>query len=113
MPLDEVRSLKAATGATVNDVVLSIAGGALRHYLEDRGELPDAPLLASVPVSVRAATQRNNGANKVSALFAQLATDIQDPLQRLEVMSGDNRTAKTHQQTTPEAALTEDRRNAA
>src|SRR3546814_16878779 len=97
MPLDEVRALKAATGATVNDVVPSIAGGALRHYLEDRGELHDAPLLARVPVSVRAAPHRNNGANKVSALFAKLATALEDPQHHLEVMLAQQREAKAHQ----------------
>ena len=53
MDLDTIKEVKAATGTTVNDVVLAVAGGALRSYLEDRDELPDSSLLATVPVSVR------------------------------------------------------------
>ena len=48
-----IKEVKAATGTTVNDVVLAVAGGALRSYLEDRDELPESSLLATVPVSVR------------------------------------------------------------
>ncbi|NMO00027.1 wax ester/triacylglycerol synthase family O-acyltransferase [Gordonia sp. TBRC 11910] len=96
MSLTDIKAVRAATGATVNDIVLSIAGGALRAYLDDRGELPDAPLLASVPVSVREDSQREGGANKVSALFARLGTDIDDPLERLRSMTDANRNAKEH-----------------
>jgi diacylglycerol O-acyltransferase / wax synthase len=79
----------------VNDVVLAVAGGALRSYLEDRDELPDSSLLATVPVSVRSESTRP-GANKVSALFTRLGTDIEDPLERLEEMATSNRHAKEH-----------------
>ncbi|MDT0201441.1 wax ester/triacylglycerol synthase family O-acyltransferase [Nocardioides sp. AE5] len=105
LPLDDIKALKSATGATVNDVVLTIAGGALRSYLLERGELPSSTLLATVPVSVREKTQRDGGANKVSALFAKLGTDIEDPLERLEQMAEDNRNAKEHQQAIPADAL--------
>lgn len=96
VPLDEVRAIKDATGTTVNDVVLTLAGGALRAYLEDRGELPPTSLLATVPVSVRGNSKRSEGANKVSALFAKLGTDIADPLERLEMLAERNRHAKEH-----------------
>ncbi|WP_143965554.1 WS/DGAT/MGAT family O-acyltransferase [Gordonia zhaorongruii] len=96
MRLEDIKEVRRATGATVNDIVLSIAGGALRAYLDERGELPDAPLLASVPVSVREDSARDVGANKVSSLFAHLGTDIDDPLERLRQMTEDNRNAKEH-----------------
>lgn len=96
LPLDEVRDVKRATGTTVNDVVLTLAGGALRAYLEERGELPPASLLATVPVSVRAVSQRSGGANKVSALFTKLGTDVADPLERLHQLAERNRNAKEH-----------------
>ena len=87
MDLDDIKEVKAATGTTVNDVVLAVAGGALRSYLEDRDELPDSSLLATVPVSVRRESKRAPGANKVSALFTRLGTDIEDPLERLQDMA--------------------------
>lgn len=98
MSLHDVREIKSATGTTVNDVILTVAGGALRSYLDDRGELPDTSLLASVPVSVRETSSRSGGSNKVSALFARLFTDVADPVERLEKISETNRNAKEHHQ---------------
>ena len=96
--LDVIREIKSATDTTVNDVVLSVAGGALRSYLADREELPEDSLLATVPVSVRQSSRRTGGANKVSALFTKLGTDEEDPLERLRDMSVRNRHAKEHHQ---------------
>lgn len=94
--LEEIKEIKRVTGTTVNDVVLTLAGGALRSYLDERGELPTTSLLATVPVSVRESSKREAGANKVSALFTKLGTDIEDPLERLEELSARNRHAKAH-----------------
>ena len=96
MSLEDIKAVKKATGTTVNDVVLAVSGGALRSYLEDRGELPSNSLLATVPVSVREESKRSDGANKVSALFAKLGTDVEDPLERLDDLSSANRHAKEH-----------------
>jgi diacylglycerol O-acyltransferase len=96
MDLDTIKEVKTLTGSTVNDVVLTVAGGALRSYLADRDELPDSSLLATVPVSVRAESRRSEGSNKVSALFARLGTDLEDPLERLHRMATANRNAKDH-----------------
>ncbi|WP_395656437.1 wax ester/triacylglycerol synthase family O-acyltransferase [Nocardioides sp.] len=96
LSLGDVRKVKTATGTTVNDVVLTVAGGALRSYLEDRGELPEHSLLATVPVSVRDKSQRSGGANKVSALFAKLGTDTADALERLRDLAARNQHAKDH-----------------
>jgi len=105
MSLDDIKRCKKATGTTVNDVVLAVAGGALRSYLDDRGELPRSSLLATVPVSVREVSERSSGANKVSALFARLGTDIADPLARLQELATTNRNAKEHQRAVPADAL--------
>ncbi len=96
MDLEDIRQVKNATGTTVNDVVLTVAGGALRSYLDDRGELPSTSLLATVPVSVREQSRHATGANKVSALFAKLGTDTEDPLERLGDLAERNRHAKDH-----------------
>lgn len=105
LALDDIREVKNATGTTVNDVVLCVAAGALRSYLEDRDELPDSSLLATVPVSVRSSSQRSAGANKVSALFTKLGTDIADPLERLAMLAERNRVAKEHHNAIPADAL--------
>ncbi len=81
--LDEVKQVKDAFGVKVNDVVLAVVAGALRSYLEMRGELPDRGLIATVPTSVRADDQRGGMGNRVSALFTSLPVEIRDPVERL------------------------------
>ena len=106
LSLDEIKAVKNATGSTVNDVVLTLCGGALRRYLQARDELPDSSLVATVPVSVRE-TSDAPGSNQVSALFTRLSTDLADPLERLTKVSEGNRTAKEHQKAIPASALQE------
>jgi diacylglycerol O-acyltransferase len=84
--LPEVKAVKNATGATVNDVVLALCAGALRSYLDSQDERPDGPLVAMVPVSVRADEEKDALGNRVTSTFASLATDIDDPVKRLEVI---------------------------
>lgn len=83
LDLARVRAIKAGAGATVNDVVLAVCAGALREWLAERGELPRRPLVAMVPVSVRARAERDHGGNLVSAMLVELATEVADPRQRL------------------------------
>ncbi|MDV6014194.1 wax ester/triacylglycerol synthase family O-acyltransferase [Haloechinothrix sp. LS1_15] len=101
LDLDEIKRVKNAFDVTVNDVVLALCSGALRRYLADRDELPGKPLLASVPVSVHDRTARPEGANKVSAWFASLPTDLDDPVDRLRALSVSNTRAKNHHHTVP------------
>ncbi|MFT3853860.1 MAG: wax ester/triacylglycerol synthase family O-acyltransferase [Ilumatobacteraceae bacterium] len=70
-------------GATVNDVALSVIGGALRAYLEGESELPDVAMRAMTPVSVRVESEKADMGNQVSAMVVSLATDIADPVERL------------------------------
>ena len=79
VPLDEVKEMKNAFGCTVNDIVLATASGALRRYLERYDEVPERPLLAACPVSVRNdETADIDSANKVSAMFVSLPTHLDD-----------------------------------
>jgi diacylglycerol O-acyltransferase len=86
LDLPTVKAVKAAVGCTVNDVVLGLCAGALRTYLDDRGEILDSSLVAMVPVSVRSEDERDSGGNKVSSMLSSLATDIDDPVARLKVI---------------------------
>jgi WS/DGAT/MGAT family acyltransferase len=96
VPLDDIKAVKRAFGTTVNDVVLTVASGALRRYLDKYEEIPDKSLIATVPVSVRTEEEKTElvGSNKVSALFTTLATDVEDPVERLMVIHEANKGAK-------------------
>jgi WS/DGAT/MGAT family acyltransferase len=81
--LDDAKRIKRACGTTVNDVVLAVCAGALRRYLLDGDELPGDALVATVPVSVAPRVGIRPGANKVSAMFVPIPSQIEDPLKRL------------------------------
>jgi diacylglycerol O-acyltransferase / wax synthase len=91
----EVRALKKAAGVTVNDVVLALLSGALRGYLDIRGELPEAGLVTLMPIAVEERAE-TAGANQLSATFCGLQTQIADPLQRLKAISAASSAAKEH-----------------
>jgi diacylglycerol O-acyltransferase / wax synthase len=92
--LDDVKRVKNHVGCTVNDVVLGLMGGTLRRYLEHHDALPDTSLIAVCPVSVRTEDQRGELNNKVSAMFTSLATDVDDPIERLRVIHDVTKGAK-------------------
>lgn len=93
-PLDRIRAVKAASGATVNDVVLAMCSAALRAYLEEQNALPDTPLIAMVPVSLRTESEADSGGNIVGTILCNLATHIDDPAERLEIISASMREGK-------------------
>ena len=85
--LDRIKSIKQAAGVTVNDVVLAMCSGALRYYLFEQHALPDTPLVAMVPVSLRTKEEADSGGNMVGSILCNLATDVEDPATRLETIS--------------------------
>jgi WS/DGAT/MGAT family acyltransferase len=105
VPLAEVKVVKKAFDVTVNDVVLALCSGALRRYLEARDELPAEPLTAAVPVSTRSQDQIGSFGNVVSGMFASLATDVVDPVERLRAVSAGTRSAKRIYETGIEDAV--------
>jgi diacylglycerol O-acyltransferase / wax synthase len=95
--LTAVKAVKNAFGCTVNDVVLTMCAGALRRYFDGRDEHPDGPLVAMVPVSVRTEDQKGTHGNQVSMMLTSLATDLDDPVERLEVIHQTTVVAKEQQ----------------
>lgn len=81
-PLERLHAVRAATGATVNDVVLAMGAGALRRYLAEFDALPDLPLVAMVPVSIRPQAAAGASGNAIGTILCDLATDEADPEQR-------------------------------
>jgi len=83
VPFAEIKAVKDATGRTVNEVFVTLCGGAIRRYLEEKGESPDRCLNCAHPISLRADHERDNWGNRTSYWYVSLATDIADPLERL------------------------------
>jgi len=84
--VERLRGIGKATGTTINDVVLAMCSGAVRKYLLEQDALPDDPLVAMVPVGLKAKesqTASAEGGNAVGAVMVQLATDLHDPEKRL------------------------------
>jgi WS/DGAT/MGAT family acyltransferase len=79
--LDDLKVTKKVFGTTVNDVVLAACAGSLRNWLSAHGGLPDKPLVATCPVSVR--EEGKQAANQVSAMFVALPVQMEDPVARL------------------------------
>jgi diacylglycerol O-acyltransferase len=96
--LDDVRQIKDAARVTINDVVLAVCAAALRGHLDDHGGVPGQPLVAAVPVSVRADEESAMTSNHLSAMLVELGTTIDEPVTRLHAIAASSRAAKTQHQ---------------
>ncbi len=103
--LATVKTVKNAFGVSVNDVVMAMCAGALRHWLTDHQALPEAPLVAMIPVSVRDPASKGAMGNKVSAMLATLPTHLTDPAERLQVVHGATTAAKAQQAAIPQGLI--------
>lgn len=98
-----LKAIAERTGATTNDVILAMCGSALRHYLQSYDCLPDQPLVAMVPVSLR--RDDSIGGNQVGVILANMATHLKGSLNRLGVIkqSVDEAKDKFHRMSKDEA----------
>jgi len=104
LPLARIRAIARAASGTLNDVVLALSGGSLRTYLLEQHALPQAPLVAMLPVAIRAKDELGGG-NAVGAILATLATDIDDPAERLARIITSTTRAKQQLQGMSKAAI--------
>ena len=103
-PLTRLRAVADAADSTLNDVVLAVCGGALRRFLLERDALPEKPLTAGIPVSVRPKDDEGTG-NAISFIVATLGTDVEDAIERLAAIKASVKHAKAHVQSLPRAAM--------
>jgi WS/DGAT/MGAT family acyltransferase len=95
LDLDRVKAVKnAVDGATVNDVIVSVVGGGMRKYLQARDELPDTTLVCGAPINVRQSSDSDSRGNQVGMMTIKLATDVEDPLERLQAVRASARESK-------------------
>ena len=102
--IDRLKALAERSESTLNDVVLALCGGALRRFLHELGDLPDRPLTAGIPVSVRPKDDEGAG-NAITFIIATLGTDIEDPRERLAAIRSATRLAKEHVLSLPRKAM--------
>jgi len=105
--LENIKRLKNAAGCTVNDVVMAICAGALREYLIKHDALPDEPLRAMVPVSIRTGLEEDPWTNRVSGIIADLPTNCDHPLERLRLCHDAMEAAKRQLELMPADAIAE------
>jgi WS/DGAT/MGAT family acyltransferase len=91
--LDDVKALKNELGVKVNDVLLALVAGSLRAHMLRHGEMPEAPLVAGVPLSTRLGDDGTQD-NKVAIMSASLATDVDDPIERVRAIHASTQSAK-------------------
>ena len=85
-PIRRFTAITRSARVTVNDVVLAVCSGALRRYLQGLDALPEQPLIAMVPVALKARDLHRESGNAVGAVMCNLATDLADPADRLSTI---------------------------
>lgn len=91
--VDDVKEIRRAFGVKFNDVTMAVAAAVVRRWLEEAGDLPDRPLVAAIPTSVRADGGGRAG-NEVSTLFGALPTHLADPVARIDFIAREMPSAK-------------------
>ena len=97
LDLARIKKLKSIMGTTMNDVILAFCAGALRRYLLEKKKLPLKPLVAMIPISTRTEAETNNTDNQISSMLIQIATNVEDPIERLEAIHENTVRGKTYQ----------------
>jgi diacylglycerol O-acyltransferase / wax synthase len=93
IPLREMKALAKSHGATLNDIVMALCAGGLRKFLQVRNALPEEPLQAGIPASLREAGDKSMN-NQVTMVRVSLATDIADPQKRLDAIRSSSQESK-------------------
>jgi WS/DGAT/MGAT family acyltransferase len=101
-PLEGFKDIKNATDTTINDVGLGVISGALRRYLEAKGELPaEGSLATAIPLNMRTRRDMTEDNNQVGSAYASLHTDIAAPLDRLQSIRASTEEAKLSSEGNP------------
>jgi WS/DGAT/MGAT family acyltransferase len=97
LDMQDVQTLRDCCGVTVNDVVLAACSGALRRYMVEHDGANSSPLVAVVPVSVRGGSEHDSLGNRLSAMFVPLASDREQPMDRLRTIAASSSSAKAQE----------------
>jgi len=103
-PIDRLRRLARASGGTINDIALALCGASLRRLLGELDALPAEPLTAMLPFNIRPKDDPGGG-NAVGAILASLGTDVEDPVERVQIIVASTRRAKEQLQGMSKSAI--------
>ncbi len=100
LSLAEVQAArKKVDGLTLNEFMLAVFGGAMRQYLEAKGELPEEGMVAQAPVNLRSKRSTGDDGNQITTINIALRSDIADPLERLRAVQAASHNAKEYART--------------
>jgi WS/DGAT/MGAT family acyltransferase len=94
IPYADSRKIAKLNNVSLNDVVMAISGEGMNRYFEDEGFAVEEPMLAAIPVSVRP-EGNTDLSNQVSMARMSLATNIKDPLERLQAINASSTHTKS------------------
>ncbi len=88
IPLNEITAIRQRLGGRINDVMLAVITGALRHYLHTRGEIikPTLTVRLIVPVNLRAYAEEIRLGNQFAVVFPKLPLGVTHPATRLKIV---------------------------
>jgi WS/DGAT/MGAT family acyltransferase len=98
LSFDRINALRKVAGGSINDMILAICAGAIRRYLVEKEKLPLHPLVANVPISIRTEDSKDMN-NQIANMMIQLATHIDNPLERLEYIQEQTMLGKSRHNT--------------
>ena len=99
LSFDRVNALRKTIGGSFNDIILAICSGAIRRYLLEKEKLPVHPVVANVPISIRSENSSTEMNNQIANMMIQIATHIEDPLERLEYIQEQTMLGKSRHNT--------------
>jgi len=109
LDLEDIKSIRKAfdNAVTVNDIVVTIVGGALQRYLASKQEPPEDSLSCGAPISTRAERDSDATGNQVSLMVIDMATDIADPISRLQAVHANAEYSKAYSNTLGSSVMVE------
>ena len=94
--LERFKNIRPAVpGATINDVLLAVCGGALRRFLESKDDLPEDSLVVVCPINVRTRDEADQGGNRIAMMTTAIHSNIADPLERLQAVYASTQQSKS------------------
>ncbi len=93
--MEDVKTIRVAFDAKVNDVALALCAGSLHQYLEARDELPAEPLTVANPINIRESDENGVYENKVAMMAPRLPTQLGDPAERIRAVVASTTDTKT------------------